>query len=425
MIDDKYKYTVKDRFLKYVTFDTQSDENSESYPSTDGQWLLLRYLEKELRGLGLSEVELDQHGYLTASLPSNLDHEAPTIGFFAHVDTSFSVPGSGVKPMIHKNYQGQGINLPADESQIISLQTNPELAEMLGHDLITSDGSTLLGADDKCGVAEIMDVLNYLNHYPEFPHGQIKVCFNPDEEVGLGTKYFDVGMFGADFGYTLDGPDFGVLEVENFNAAGLEVTFIGRNFHPGYAKDKMINSVKVAADFVASLPEGSSPENTEGRQGYIHPMEFEGNEEKSKVKVILRDFEMLELEKKRLLVENLANQSVSKFPGSRVEIDYSETYLNMKYVLQKHPQAEILARQAYRALGVEPKLELIRGGTDGVMLAQKGLPCPNLSSGQHNQHSKTEFTSVQEMQSAVKLILQIVQESANLGKFDSFFSQIK
>lgn len=405
-----YKHTVTDRFLRYVTFDTQSDENSSIYPSTDKQWVLLKELEKELNELGLSEVVLDKYGYLTALLPSNLDYEAPTIGFFAHVDTSSSVSGANVRPIIHRNYQGQELILPADSFQKINLQTNPELAQMFGQDLITSDGTTLLGGDDKCGVAEIMDACHYFVTHPEVKHGNVKVCFNPDEEIGRGTEFFDVEMFGANSGYTLDGPGVGVLETENFNAAEMTLNFVGKNYHPGYAKGKLVNSLKVATNFVNNLPQDQSPETTEGRQGYIHVMGVQGNEELTTVKLILRDFETLGLADKRTLVETLANQSTALFSGSSVSVQYKEQYYNMKSILQKTPQIVQKTIQAYKKLGVEPTIDLIRGGTDGVMLAQKGLPCPNLSSAQHNAHAKTEFTSVQEMQLAVRMIILLVEE---------------
>ncbi len=406
---NKYKYTVKDRFLKYVRFDTASEENSTTCPSTKKQLKFLKFLKQELAEIGLEDIVLDEYGYLTATLPANTSQNLPTIAFFAHVDTSSSVSSKNVQPIVHPNYQGQTIRLPADPKLIISPKTNPELAKMRGYDIITSDGSTLLGADDKCGVAEIVDAINFLVTHPEIPHGKIKICFNPDEEIGRGMDKLDLKTFGADFGYTLDGPGSGVLEIENFNAATMIAEFFGRNAHPGYAKGKMINSLKIASEFVCSLPKKLAPERSSNRQGYIHPLKIEGKEEQTQVVLILRDFEVEGLQYYKEVVQNLALKTCSKYPKSTFEIKYTDQYQNMKYVLQKHPQVVQRALDAYKKLGIKPKIQPIRGGTDGVKLSAQGLPCPNLSSGQHNIHSKTEWTTVQEMELAVDLIIELAK----------------
>jgi tripeptide aminopeptidase len=405
-----YPYTVVNRFLRYVQIDTASDPNSNTFPSTQKQLNLQRILYQELLDLGLQEVTLDEFGYVTATLPSNSPKpDLPTIAFLAHVDTSSSVNSENVKPIIHPNYQGQTIRLPANPELIISPETNPELKNMFGHDLITSDGSTLLGADDKCGVAAIMDALNFLVTHPEIPHTTIKVCFNPDEEIGRGMDKLDLNQFQADFAYTLDGPGVGLLEIENFNAAQMKITFFGRNYHPGYAKNRLVNSLKIATEFISSLPKKLAPERSSGRQGYIHPLEIQGNEEQTTITLILRDFSTQGLQNYQQLVRHLALKASAKYPGSQVEITHIDQYQNMLTSLQQHPEVIQRALRAYKKLGIKPKLGYIRGGTDGVHLSNRGLPCPNLSCGQHNIHSKTEWASVQELQTTVDLLVEIAK----------------
>ena len=405
-----YHYTVVNRFLRYVQIDTASDPNANTFPSTQKQLNLQRILYQELLDLGLQEVTLDEFGYVTATLPSNGPKpDLPTIAFLAHVDTSSSVNSENVKPIIHPNYQGQTIRLPANPKLIISPETNPELKNMLGYDLITSDGSTLLGADDKCGVAAIMDALNFLVTHPEIAHTTIKVCFNPDEEIGRGMDKLDLNQFQADFAYTLDGPGIGLLEIENFNAAEMQVTFFGRNYHPGYAKNRLVNSLKVASEFVASLPKKLAPEKSSQRQGYLHPLAIQGNEEQTTVTLILRDFTTEGLHTYQQLVRQLALKATTKYPGSQLQVSYTDQYQNMLTSLQKHPEVIKRALAAYKKLGIKPKLGYIRGGTDGVHLSNRGLPCPNLSCGQHNIHSRTEWTSVQELQTTVNLLVEIAK----------------
>jgi len=405
-----YNYTVVNRFLRYVQVDTASDPNTNTFPSTQKQLNLQRILYQELLDLGLQDVTLDEFGYVTATLPSNSPKpDLPTIAFLAHVDTSSSVNSENVKPIIHPNYQGQTIRLPANPELIISPETNPELKNMFGHDLITSDGSTLLGADDKCGVAAIMDALNFLVTHPEIPHTTIKVCFNPDEEIGRGMDKLDLNQFQADFAYTLDGPGIGLLEIENFNAAEMKVTFLGRNYHPGYAKNRLVNSLKIASEFISSLPKKLAPERSSRRQGYIHPLEIQGNEEQTTVTLILRDFSTQGLQNYQQLVRHLALKASAKYPGSQVQLSYTDQYQNMLTNLQQHPEVIQRAIKGYKKLGIKPKLGYIRGGTDGVHLSNRGLPCPNLSCGQHNIHSKTEWTSVQELQTTVDLLVEIAK----------------
>lgn len=409
MFDDSYKFTCVDRFLRYVKYDTQSDENSTSFPSTEKQKILSKVLAAELHNLGLKDAKMDEYGYVTATLPSNTEKDVPAIGFISHVDTSPAVSGENVKPMIHKNYQGGDIVLPMD-GQIIRAEDNPDLSGMIGFDIITSDGATLLGADNKAGVAEIMDAINYLINHPEIKHGDIKVCFTPDEEVGRGTEKFDVEKFGAKYAYTVDGQTRGEVETETFSADSMTFTFTGKNIHPGFAKNKMINSLKTAAHFIESLPKDTlSPETTEGREGYVHCNSIIGNEEQTVLKFIIRDFEQEKLKEYEKLLINLAEDVVAKYPGARLNYEVTEQYRNMKYVLDKHSQVKEFAVEAMNRLGITPILSPIRGGTDGSRLSFMGLPTPNIFAGEHSFHSRTEWVSVQDMEVAVKLIVEIAK----------------
>jgi tripeptide aminopeptidase len=407
MFDPQYNFTCVERFLRYVKYDTQSDENSESFPSTEKQKILSKDLADELKKLGLADADMDEYGYVTATIPSNTDKDVPAIGFIAHVDTSPAVSGENVNPMIHKNYQGGDIPLPKD-GQVIRAEDNPDLKEMNGFDIITSDGSTLLGADNKAGVAEIMDAVEYLLKHPEIKHGPIKICFTPDEEVGRGTEKFDVEKFGAKYAYTVDGQTRGEVETETFCADYMVITFTGKNIHPGYAKDKMINSIKIASHFIESLPKDKlSPETTEEREGYVHCNAFNGSEEQTVLKIIIRDFKQEKLKEYEDLIIKLAEEVVSKYPGARLNYQVVEQYRNMKYVLDNHPQVKEFAVEAMERLDITPKLSPIRGGTDGARLSFMGLPTPNLFAGEHSFHSKTEWVSVQDMEMAVKLIVEI------------------
>lgn len=407
MIDDNYKFTCVERFLRYVKYDTQSDEESESFPSTEKQKILSADLVKELKEIGLNDAHMDEWGYVMASLPSNTEKKVPVIAFIAHVDTSPSVTGKDVNPVIHKNYQGGDIKLQ-NGGWVIKENENPDLKDMKGFDIITTDGNTLLGADNKAGVAEIMDAVNYLITHPEIKHGDIKVCFTPDEEVGRGTEKIDLNKLGADYGYTVDGSSRGEIEFETFSADSVILKFFGKNIHPGYAKGQMINSLKVASAFINSLPADIlSPETTEGREGYVHCNAFNGNEELTTLKIIIRDFDTPKLKEYEDYLKKLADDAVSKFPGSRYQFAVTEQYRNMREVLDKHPKVIEYAAEALKRLKVKPKMHPIRGGTDGSRLCFMGLPTPNIFAGEHSFHSQLEWVAVQDMEMSVKNIVEI------------------
>lgn len=409
MFDSNYKFTCVDRFLEYVKYDTQSDEEATSFPSTEKQKILSRQLVEELKQLGLNDAHMDEWGYVMATLPSNSNKDVTPIGFIAHVDTSPAVSGANVVTMIHKNYKGGDIKLPKDK-QVIKMKENPDLKNMKGFDIISSDGSTLLGADNKCGVAEIIDAVNYLVTHPEIKHGDIKICFTPDEEVGRGTEHFDVKKFGAKYAYTIDGQSRGEVETETFSADSVTIKFLGKNIHPGYAKGIMINSLKIAAAFIDSLPKKTlSPETTEKREGYVHPVSVNGNEELTTVKFIIRDFITSNLKKHEAILKKLAQKTLKKFPGAKMEFTVTEQYRNMKEILKKHPQVEKYAIEAMKRLGIKPIMHPIRGGTDGSRLSFMGLPTPNIFAGEHSFHSKTEWVAVQDMEMAVRVIVEIAK----------------
>jgi len=402
--------TVVERFLRYVKYDTQSAEGTGTYPSTEKQKELAKQLVKELKELGLEDASMDQYGYVTATLAANTQRVVPVIGFAAHMDTSPEVSGKDVKPQIHKNYSGGDIALLGDSSQIIRVSDSPELAKKIEDDIITSDGTTLLGADDKAGIAEIMDAIHYLVKHPEFEHGTIKIAFTPDEEVGAGVKYFDVKKFGAKYAYTLDGETIGEVENETFCADTATITFRGVPFHPGYAKGKLVNSVKIASAFVEKLPRGEmSPETTEKKEGYVHPNFIQGGVDNTAVKLIVRDFEVKGLKEKDEFLRSLAEETVRSYPRSSFDFKVEESYRNMKYVLDKYPEVVEKAMEAVRMAGLEPRLHSIRGGTDGARLCYMGLPTPNIATGGHNYHSKLEWVSVQDMKKAVEIILNLVK----------------
>lgn len=410
MFDPNYRFTCVERFLRYVKYDTQSDEESKSFPSSEKQLVLSRDLVKELQEIGLKDAHLDENGYVIATLPSNTDKDVPVIGFIAHVDTSPSVTGANVNPIIHKNYQGGDIILPNDKSRVIEVSKNPDLKNMTGFDIITTDGTTLLGADNKAGVAEIVDAMNYMLTHPEVKHGTIKVCFTPDEEVGRGTERFNVEKFGAKYAYTVDGSSRGEIESETFSADAFIVKFIGKNIHPGYAKGKMINSTKIAAAFIESLPKDRlSPETTEKREGFVHVTSINGNEEVTTIKFIIRDFITEKLKEYEEFLRDLAQKTVDAFPGSRFEYEVIEQYRNMKYVLDNHPMVAEYAVEAMKRLNIEPIASPIRGGTDGSRLSYMGLPTPNIFAGEHSFHSQLEWVAVQDMEMAVKNIVTISQ----------------
>ncbi len=409
MFDSNYNFTVVERFLKYVKYDTQSKEDSDTFPSDTKQLELSKDLVTELKEIGLTDAHMDENGYVIATLPSNTDKDVPVIGFIAHVDTSPAVSGKNVNPQIHKNYQGGDIQLP-NNNKVIEAASNPELEDMKGFDIITTDGTTLLGADDKAGIAEIMDAMNYLVQHPEIKHGTIKVCFTPDEEVGRGAEKFNVEKFGAKYAYTIDGSTRGEVETETFSADAVVIKFQGKNVHPGYAKNKMVNAIKVASFFMESLPKDHlSPETTEGREGYVHCVAFNGNEEETVLKFIIRDFLTHKLKEYEQFLEELVQKATAEFPGSQYEFEVIEQYRNMKEILNQHPEVEDNALEALSRLEIPPIQSAIRGGTDGSRLSYMGLPTPNLFAGGHNFHALQEYIAVQDMETATKMIVTLAQ----------------
>jgi tripeptide aminopeptidase len=400
---------VLERFLRYVQIDTQSNEESESYPSTAKQFDLLRPLVDELRALGLTDAAIDEWGYVTATIPATSPKtEVPVIGFIAHVDTSPEMPGAGVKPIVHRNYQGQDLVLPDDPTAVLRYADNPHLAEQIGNDIVTASGTTLLGADNKAGVAEIVTAAAWLVAHPEIPHGKVRIAFTPDEEVGRGTEHFDVEAFGAACAYTMDGETLGEVEMESFSADTLVLTFQGFNTHPGYAKGRLVNAIKIAADFINRLPrEGMSPETTAGYEGYVHPYVVNASVERTTVKLLIRDFQTPALAEKEAFLTELARQTVADWPGATLEVRVDESYRNMREILDQHPEVVENAREAVRRAGLTVRERPIRGGTDGSRLCFMGLPTPNIFAGEHNFHSRLEWVSVQDMEKAVEVIVNL------------------
>ena len=403
--------TVLERFLRYVTYDTQSDEASTTYPSTAKQLVLLRDLAAELQAIGLADAAVDQFGYVMATIPATTTKPGvPAIGFIAHVDTSPEMPGAGVKPIVHRGYDGRDLALPDDPAAVLRLADNPPLAEQIGHDIVTASGTTLLGADNKAGVAEIVTAAAYLVAHPEIPHGTIRIGFTPDEEIGRGTKHFDVARFGARYAYTMDGGRRGEIETESFSADAMTITFHGFNTHPGYAKGRMVNAIKVAAAFIDRLPHDAlSPETTAGHDGFVHPYVVQAGVERTSVRLLVRDFSTAGLAEKESMLERLARDAAAAVPGARIDVAIEESYRNMKEILDRHPAIAEHAREAIRRAGLEPRTRPIRGGTDGCRLSFMGLPTPNLFAGQHNFHSSLEWVSVQDMEKAVEVIVHLCQ----------------
>jgi tripeptide aminopeptidase len=398
-----------DRFLRYVTIDTRSDERSTVCPSTPGQLDLQRVLVAELKAIGLSDAELDGNGYVMATVPAtSAKAGVPVIGFIAHVDTSPEMSGAGVRPIVHRAYDGRDLLFPDDPSLALRLSEYPELADQMGHDIVTASGTTLLGADDKAGVAEIVAAAEHLVRHPEIPHGPIRIAFTPDEEVGRGADRFDVGRFGAACAYTLDGGARGELEIESFSADAITVTFHGFNTHPGYAKGRMVNAVRIAGEFIAALPaDRLSPETTDGYDGYLHPYVVDAAVDRTSVRLLVRDFRTEGLKEKERLVEELARAIVARHPGARLEVAITESYRNMREVLDRHPEVVERAKEAIRLAGLEVRMKPIRGGTDGSRLSFMGLPTPNLFAGEHNFHSRLEWVSAQDMDKAVEVIVHL------------------
>ncbi len=407
---DNYPFTVADRFMRYVQTDTQSDPHSQTQPSTQKQKDLSNVLVKELLEMGISDAHLDEFGYVYATIPSNTEKTVPVICFCSHVDTAPDCSGTGVKPIRHNNYDGSDIVLPDDTSQVITTKEHPYLLEKIGEDIITASGTTLLGADDKAGVAVIMDLAVFLQQHPAIKHGDIKILFTPDEEIGRGVNKVDLKKLGADVAYTLDGGERGSIEDENFSADGVTITFHGVSAHPGTAKDKMVNALKIAAYFLELLPKDElSPETTEERYGFVHPLHIDGITEKVTIQFIIRDFITAKLAAYEEWLRDKCDRAIAKFPGARAEMVVQEQYRNMKEVLDQHPSVIDYAEEAIRRTGCTPKKLIIRGGTDGSRLSFMGLPCPNLFTGEMALHGKHEYVSVQDMQKSVETLVHLVQ----------------
>ena len=398
-----------ERFLKYVSFDTQSSEETEVTPSTPGQMVFAKYLKEELESLGLEDITLDEHGYLFATLPANIDKPVPTIGFIAHMDTSPDMSGKDVSPRIVQNYDGSDIVLCAEENVVLSPSQFPELLDHKGEDLIVTNGKTLLGADDKAGIAEIVSAIVYLKEHPEIKHGKIRIGFNPDEEIGLGAHKFDVEKFGCDWAYTMDGGEVGELEFENFNAASAKITFKGRNVHPGYAKNKMINSIRVANRFCAMLPAHETPEHTEGYEGFYHLISFNGDVEQTTVAYIIRDHDRARFESRKKKIERFVSEINAEYGEGTATLELRDQYYNMREKIEPLMHIIDTAFAAMEAVGVKPNVKPIRGGTDGAQLSFKGLPCPNIFAGGLNFHGRYEFAPIQNMEKAMKVIVKIAE----------------
>lgn len=407
---NNYDHTVAERFMRYVQIDTQSDPNSENQPSTEKQKDLSRVLVEELIAIGINDAELDEHGYVYATIPATTNKEVPVICYCAHVDTAPDVSGKGVKPRLHTQYDGTDITFPDDENVILSADNHPYLKERIGDDIITASGTTLLGADDKAGVAIIMDLAKYLIDNPQIKHGKIRILFTPDEEIGRGVNKVDMDRLGAQFGYTLDGGNRGHLEGESFSADGVTIHFNGISAHPGYAKDKLVSAIKVASTFIEKLPKNEwSPETTEGRDGYVHAVSIEGLIEKTTLEFIIRDFETTKLIEHEERLKKLAEETVAEYPGTSMKFIVKEQYRNMKEMLDPNPQVMNNAEEAYKRAGLEVERKSIRGGTDGSRLSFMGMPCPNIFTGEMAIHSKQEYVSVQDMQKSVEVLAHLAQ----------------
>lgn len=405
-----YQHTVANRFIKYAQIDTEADPNSDTFPSSMKQKDLGKVLVEELKEIGVKDAEMDEWGYVYATIPSNSNKDIPTICFCAHMDTAPDCSGKDVKPIVHKNYDGTPITLPDDNSQIITTQKHPYLKEKIGDDIITASGLTLLGADDKAGVACIMDFATFMMNNPGFEHGKIRILFTPDEEIGKGVDHVDMDRLAADYGYTLDGGVLGSIEDESFSADAVEVIIHGVSAHPGYAKNKLVNAIKVASEFIDALPKDSwSPETTQDREGFVHPTSFNAIMEKATVKFIIRDHQTSKLAEYENRLKELLDQVVVRYPGVHSEFKVTEQYRNMKEVIKEVPFVTDYAIEAMKRVGIEPRPVIIRGGTDGSRLSFMGLPCPNLFTGEMGIHSKHEYVSIQDMEKAVKTMVNITQ----------------
>lgn len=407
-LSENISYTVTERFLKYTAVDTQSDPASASFPSTEKQKNLGIILVGELLEMGLKDAHLDQHGYVYASIPGNSGKKVPVICFCSHMDTSPDCIGENVKAIIHKNYQGQDIILPDDPSQILRMKDHPDLKDQIGNDIITASGTTLLGADNKAGIAEIMDAAHFLITHPEYKHGEIKILFTPDEEIGRGVDRVNLKKLGADFAYTIDGETAGSIENETFSADGVRIIIQGVSAHPGFAKNKMESAIKIASEIVSALPkEYLSPENSSGKEGFIHPVSISGSVEQASIEFIIRDFETELLKSHELILEQIVQKILKAYPRSGYEFIVEEQYRNMKSVLDQYPQIIQAGIEAIERSGLTARLQSIRGGTDGSRLSFMGLPCPNIFAGEHAFHGKQEWVSVQDMKKAVQTIINL------------------
>lgn len=404
--------TLVERFLDYISYDTQSDEETNMTPSTPGQMTFVKHLRDELEKMGLEEISLDDNGYLMASLPANIDRDVPVIGFIAHVDTAPDMSGKHVNPRIVKNYDGKDITLNEKEQIFFRPEEFPEMLDYVGQDLIVTDGTTLLGADDKAGIAEIVTAIDYMKHHPEIKHGKIRIAFNPDEEIGKGAHKFDVEKFGCEFAYTMDGGEIGELEYENFNAAYAKVHIKGRNVHPGSAKHKMVNSIRIAANFIEMLPRWETPEHTEGYEGFYHLVGVQGTVEETTLTYIIRDHDRNRFESRKREIEHLVRKTNTEFPGSTT-VEIGDQYYNMREKIEPVMHIIEIAEKAMRQAGVQPKVQPIRGGTDGAQLSFKGLPCPNIFAGGLNFHGRYEYVPIPSMEKAAQVIVNICKIAAS------------
>ncbi|MDC9724133.1 MAG: peptidase T [Urechidicola sp.] len=400
---------IIDRFISYIKIDTQSDPNNPDFPSTEKQWDLAHLLVDELKQIGMQDVSIDEHCYIMATLPSNVSHKVPTIGFIAHIDTSPDYTGTNVNPQIHKNYDGKDIVLSEDENIVLSPDYFEDLLLYKGQTLITTDGTTLLGADDKAGITEIVSAMEYLIQHPEIKHGEIRIGFTPDEEVGKGAHKFDVEKFGAEWAYTMDGSQVGELEYENFNAAGAVVTINGKIVHPGYAKGKMINSMLIAQEFIAALPKNEIPQETEGYEGFFHLHTMKGEVEKTVLEYIIRDHDMELFQVRKKQFEQVVKDLNAKLGSEIIQVEIKDQYFNMKEKVEPVMHIVDIAEEAMKALNIKPLIKAIRGGTDGSQLSYKGLPCPNIFAGGHNFHGRYEYVAAESIQKATDVVIKIAE----------------
>ncbi len=407
MIEKKH---ITNRFIKYIKIDTESDPNNPAFPSSDKQWDLAKLLVEELEQIGMQDIDLDENCYIMATLPSNIDYEVPTIGFVSHIDTSPDFTGKNVNPQVIDNYDGKDIVLNKEKNIILSSSYFDDLLQYKGQTIITTDGTTLLGADDKAGITEIVTAMEYLIQHPEIKHGKIRICFTPDEEVGKGAHLFDVAKFGADWAYTMDGSQIGELEYENFNAASAKVTLTGKIVHPGYAKGKMINSMLIANEFIATLPVQEVPEKTEGYEGFFHLHDIKGNVEETVLDYIIRDHDLELFKKRKKLMQKIANDFNNKYNQEIIKVEIKNQYFNMKEKITPVMHIVDMAEEVMKDLGITPLIKAIRGGTDGSQLSYKGLPCPNIFAGGHNFHGRFEYVPVESMIKATKVIIGIAKK---------------